>query len=393
MKFLKTILLIVLTLIIAAGAGMIIWSVVKDKSVKEIVSEITPPTETAAAISQTPVTLMRGSNFVPDSVSLTAMAFPAAPVGSFSKVFEGTAVSGYQLGYPTRLDSGNGMTTVDLVSVKVEVLSEVLYLDNWNTNPTFTSGATVLKTVTGTSLSTILWKDYMTEAKFNELKSTSHMYIGVRFTTTYSGGKTGTFSTTPLTITSCVYDADKPKELPLPADPVKEGYVFTGWYTDAACTQKYDGTTVTEDVTLYAGFKKQTYNVSFLSNGGNSVSSITAEYMDVLTDLPVPTREGYNFKGWTLSDGTAYTNQPITSAITLTATWEIKTFIVTFVVLSDNGTEDVYTQFTVDWGTKLVSAVAQSGLDYMTVSSISTEGLTIKEPKTDFFSQTMQLSI
>ena len=41
-------------------------------------------------------------------------------------------------------------------------------------------------------------------------------------------------------------------------DPVKEGYVFTGWYTDRDCTESFDikTDTVTSSMTLYAGWKK-----------------------------------------------------------------------------------------------------------------------------------------
>ncbi|MGN0709397.1 MAG: BspA family leucine-rich repeat surface protein [Anaerovoracaceae bacterium] len=38
-----------------------------------------------------------------------------------------------------------------------------------------------------------------------------------------------------------------------PDDPVKDGYIFDGWYTDKDCTSAYDfSTPVTEDMTLYA---------------------------------------------------------------------------------------------------------------------------------------------
>lgn len=42
--------------------------------------------------------------------------------------------------------------------------------------------------------------------------------------------------------------------------PVKEGYTFTGWYTDRACTDKWDMAhdTVTQSMTLYAGWEKNT---------------------------------------------------------------------------------------------------------------------------------------
>lgn len=41
-------------------------------------------------------------------------------------------------------------------------------------------------------------------------------------------------------------------------DPVKEGYVFTGWYTDSDCTEGFDikTDTVTTSMTLYAGWEK-----------------------------------------------------------------------------------------------------------------------------------------
>jgi uncharacterized repeat protein (TIGR02543 family) len=43
----------------------------------------------------------------------------------------------------------------------------------------------------------------------------------------------------------------------MPATPVREGYIFTGWYTDEACTTAYDFMTpVVEDTTLYAGWAR-----------------------------------------------------------------------------------------------------------------------------------------
>ncbi|MBQ9354413.1 MAG: InlB B-repeat-containing protein [Clostridia bacterium] len=45
--------------------------------------------------------------------------------------------------------------------------------------------------------------------------------------------------------------------------PEREGYVFRGWYTTAACTELYDFTqTISEDMTLYAGW----YNFSTTTN-------------------------------------------------------------------------------------------------------------------------------
>lgn len=41
-------------------------------------------------------------------------------------------------------------------------------------------------------------------------------------------------------------------EMPRLGNPVRIDYEFGGWYTDAACTQEFTGTTVTGDIRLYA---------------------------------------------------------------------------------------------------------------------------------------------
>ena len=46
--------------------------------------------------------------------------------------------------------------------------------------------------------------------------------------------------------------------LEVPESPTREGYTFTGWYTDHACFEEWDVETdkIETDMTLYAGWEK-----------------------------------------------------------------------------------------------------------------------------------------
>ena len=71
-----------------------------------------------------------------------------------------------------------------------------------------------------------------------------------------------------------------------PADPAKEGYDFTGWYTDKELTKLYDfGSNVTGDLTLYAGFKQHALTVPFTTTvevSGNASPGETTFNLEVV---------------------------------------------------------------------------------------------------------------
>ena len=119
-----------------------------------------------------------------------------------------------------------------------------------------------------------------------------------------------------------------------PATPTKEGYGFSKWTLNG---QEYDfNSKVTSNIELKAEWIIGEYTIIFDSNGGSSVARQTANYNGVATIPTPPTREGYTFKNWTLN-GQEYNFQtPITNSITLTATWEVANYTVTF--NSDGGT-------------------------------------------------------
>ncbi len=132
------------------------------------------------------------------------------------------------------------------------------------------------------------------------------------------------------------FSLSETKYYKLPAAPEKEGYNFTGWYTDEACTKKYTGTTVTADTALYAGYEKQILTVT-LDNDG-ATETMTVEYGNTVT-LPDKTKDGYDFLGWYFSDDTKYVDQAITSNVTLTAKYRKKPVIT----LDNNGITETLT--------------------------------------------------
>ena len=104
--------------------------------------------------------------------------------------------------------------------------------------------------------------------------------------------------------------------------PTRYGYTFLGWYLEKTYVNKvtfpYE---VTQNITLYAKWEKNTYNVHFELNGGEGVSDLN---VSVINEEPIPTREGYTFLGWYFESN--FINKltfpyEVTQNITLYAKW------------------------------------------------------------------------
>ncbi|MBR3163123.1 MAG: InlB B-repeat-containing protein, partial [Clostridia bacterium] len=117
--------------------------------------------------------------------------------------------------------------------------------------------------------------------------------------------------------------------------PTKTGYTFKGWYTDSTLKNKIEKITssMNKNITLYAGWTINKYQITFDSNGGSTVNPITQEYNTKIEKPTSPTKEGYLFIDW-------YTDEQLTKTytfskmpnknITLYAGWEEKINIVSF---------------------------------------------------------------
>ena len=82
----------------------------------------------------------------------------------------------------------------------------------------------------------------------------------------------------------------------------RTGYTLVGFFTSSAetgGTQIIESSDILSDYVLYARWKKTEYTLTFDSNGGEVAQTLkTIYYNTALGTLPIPTRTGYNFLGW-----------------------------------------------------------------------------------------------
>lgn len=126
-----------------------------------------------------------------------------------------------------------------------------------------------------------------------------------------------------------------------PSNPIKEGYVFGGWFTDVEMKNEFSfTTTVTESLTLYAKWGSRENVVTF--NGGSQVFTFT---IDVPTGEKIiapedPVKDGYTFGGWyTDTEFTTLYNfdNIIRNSFTLYGKWIPEEYTISF--NSNGGTE------------------------------------------------------
>lgn len=83
----------------------------------------------------------------------------------------------------------------------------------------------------------------------------------------------------------------------------KTGYSFAGWNMAAdgsGTTYQADQTFTmgSENLTLYAQWTVNSYTITFNSNGGSPVDSITQDFGTTITPPVTPTKTGFTFAGW-----------------------------------------------------------------------------------------------
>ena len=89
-------------------------------------------------------------------------------------------------------------------------------------------------------------------------------------------------------------------------NPTKKGYTFTGWTGSNGTTPQITVTIAkgsTGDKTYTANFKADTYTIKYNLNGGTANNPTTYTIESNTITINNPTKSGYNFAGWTGSNG------------------------------------------------------------------------------------------
>lgn len=113
---------------------------------------------------------------------------------------------------------------------------------------------------------------------------------------------------------------EKNSKVKKPIEPTKEGYVFIEWQLNG---KTYDfESLVNKDITLTAKWKKEEYiTIKFETLTDTKLDDIKLLKGSYLQELPILTREGYEFKGWQLNN-VDYIDQELYDDVTLVAVYE-----------------------------------------------------------------------
>ncbi|MBR2712435.1 MAG: InlB B-repeat-containing protein, partial [Bacilli bacterium] len=174
-------------------------------------------------------------------------------------------------------------------------------------------------------------------------------------------------------------------------DKGKTGYTFSHWSLNVGGTAFDFSTPILEPTTLYAVYTINTYNITYNLDGGSlddgvsNPSTYTVETEDFT--LNNPSKVGYNFIGWTGSNG----NIPSTNVtvekgtindLTFTANYEVIEYTITYTLNGGTVTENPGT-YTVETDTFTLNKPTKTGYTFTgwTGSNGETPEETVSIPK------------
>ena len=133
-------------------------------------------------------------------------------------------------------------------------------------------------------------------------------------------------------------EAAKGQSITITQEAVRENSTFSGWYVDAELTQAAEATFIAEKTsTLYAKYVNANGNVTFYVDGA-AYHSYKSETWVPVTFPSAPSKLGYRFAGWKMSDGTPFESGSLlrASSLNLYASFDYAFMEIPAVVINTN---------------------------------------------------------
>ena len=113
----------------------------------------------------------------------------------------------------------------------------------------------------------------------------------------------------------------------MPSDPVKTGYTFSGWtVVSPSDTDVIPDIMPAYDIVLKADWDINEHTITFDTDGGSSVSPITAVYGSSVTAPSDPVKKGYTFVQWSPVVPSTMPDKDVT----IKAVWSADSYVLTF---------------------------------------------------------------
>lgn len=212
-------------------------------------------------------------------------------------------------------------------------------------------------------------QELTTEFNFLEKRAEGNITVYAKWTAIKYNltldANTGKFGTSSTAVIKADYNTAWNKDGFTP--PTKKGHSLINWYLGAAINSElYIWATLASEEnqrTIYAHWKKESYNLIFNTNGGEEIESYTWGYDETL-ELPTPLYANHDFDGWTYLDPVNSIYEPISLLngkmpdydLNLKATWKKQKYTVTLTLVEGEevlsaGTENpIIRDFDVVWG-------------------------------------------
>jgi len=207
--------------------------------------------------------------------------------------------------------------------------------DGWESTPAarFDDLTVLTKTITGLTPNTKYRANVQAISDCGSTKATA----GAAFTTLaqYTVHFDGNGATGGSVPSDAVKDAGSSYSLPGVGTLTNTGYTFGGWLEGSTSgTLRASGYshTVNADITFYAKWTIQSYDVTFnMHDHGSAVAKQTIEYNGLVTEpSPAPSDADWKFGGWYKEAGYSnlwnFATDHVTAATTLHAKWTAKTY-------------------------------------------------------------------